>query len=194
MNSESFKIRDFNCFIFLSYSFLKFCFIVFLISGDVDPDLTVFHFIVKKTNSPSTLPDEFLVLEFAFDSRDSSGPKDYLPYNYDKNCVVYTGTHDNPPIMGWWKIASQEEREFAASSFNCSVEEGEQWGIIRAIFSSEAELIIIPIQDFLGLGLEARINEPATLGNWQWRLKEGALTKKLAKRIKNITKLSKRLA
>ncbi|MEI7885150.1 MAG: 4-alpha-glucanotransferase [Clostridia bacterium] len=130
------------------------------------------------------------VLQFGLLPEEDS---EHLPHNYGEKLVAYTGTHDNPPIMGWLESATVAERNFASSYFSCSQEEGQQWGIIKGMLASEAELIIIPIQDFLGLGLEARINLPATLGNWQWRLQEGVLTKILAKRIKKITQLYKRL-
>jgi 4-alpha-glucanotransferase len=127
------------------------------------------------------------VLEFAFDSREES---DYLPHNYDKNCVVYIGTHDNEPIMGWFENASKEDVEFSKRYLKLTEDEGYNWGFIRGALSSVAKLAIIQIQDYLGLGNEARMNIPSTIGgNWQWRLKKGDIDIKLARKINRITKL-----
>lgn len=127
------------------------------------------------------------VLEFAFDKREES---DYLPHNYDKNCVVYIGTHDNEPIMGWFENASREDVNFSKRYLKLNKREGYNWGFIRGALSSVAKLSIIQIQDYLGLGNEARMNIPSTIGgNWQWRVKKEVLNDKLAKKIKSITKL-----
>ncbi len=125
------------------------------------------------------------VLEFAFDAREQS---DYLPHNYDKNCIVYTGTHDNETVMGWMKNTKKEDVDFAKEYFKLDEEEGYNWGFIRGALSSVANLSIIQIQDYLGLGNEARMNIPSTIGgNWQWRVERETLTDKLAEKINNIT-------
>ncbi|KXG78101.1 4-alpha-glucanotransferase [Thermotalea metallivorans] len=127
------------------------------------------------------------VLQFAFDTREES---DYLPHNYEKHCVVYTGTHDNDTIMGWMKTANQEDVEYAIRYLHLSEQEGYHWGFIRGAWSSVGNLAIAPMQDFLGLGSEARMNIPSTIGgNWQWRMKKEDLTKTLAEKIFQITKL-----
>lgn len=127
------------------------------------------------------------VLEFAFDTREQS---DYLPHNYDKNCVVYIGTHDNEPIMGWFENASKKDVQFSKKYLKLNKKEGYNWGFIRAALSSVAKLSVIQIQDYLGLGSEARMNIPSTIGgNWQWRLKKEDINLKLTRKINRITKL-----
>ena len=121
------------------------------------------------------------VIQFAFDSREES---DYLPHNYEKNCVVYTGTHDNDTVMGWMKTAPKASVKFATEYLNLTEEEGYNWGMMRAAWSSVADMAIVPMQDLIGLGSEARINIPSTLGeNWKWRALEGQITKDLAKKL-----------
>lgn len=127
------------------------------------------------------------VLEFAFDSREES---DYLPHNYDKNCVVYTGTHDNDTVNGWFDSANKADIEFAKKYLRLNKREGYNWGFIRGALSSVANLAIAQIQDYLGLGSKARMNIPSTIGgNWEWRAKKEDLTGTLAKKIYKITKL-----
>lgn len=133
------------------------------------------------------------VLEFAFDSRE---PSNYLPHNYCKNCVVYTGTHDNETLAGWYQNLSKADKKFAKKYMGRETLKKKEavWEIIRLAQASTADTCIIPIQDYLGLGNEARINEPSTLGdNWTWRLKKGEVTKGLLERIRDITGLYGRL-
>lgn len=138
--------------------------------------------LVKDTGYPG-----MKILEFAFDAREES---DFLPHNYDKNSVVYTGTHDNETVMGWVKSVAKEDLEFAKKYALLTEGEGYNWGLIRTAYSSVSNIAIIPMQDFLGLGNDARMNTPSTLGeNWIWRIKSDALTKELANRIKGLTKL-----
>lgn len=142
--------------------------------------------LVEKTGYPG-----MKVLQFAFDPREES---DYLPHNYENNCVVYTGTHDNDTILGWYNSIAKSDQKFAKDYLGVEKDEEIEWAFIRAAYSSVAGLAIIPLQDYLGLGQEARINIPSTLGlNWKWRLKKGALTKSLAKRINKLTTLYSRL-
>ncbi|AYD40789.1 4-alpha-glucanotransferase [Clostridium fermenticellae] len=127
------------------------------------------------------------VLEFAFDTREESI---YLPHNYERNCIVYTGTHDNDTVMGWFKNAEKNDIEFAKRYLKLDKKEGYNWGFIRGALSSVAKLSIAQIQDYLGLGSEARMNIPSTLGeNWIWRVKKEYLNENLAEKINNITKL-----
>ena len=131
------------------------------------------------------------VLEFAFDSRDSSDASDYLPHNYVRNCVVYTGTHDNETAKGWLGSITKKEKKAVRDYFGRQKETDEELvtELVRAAQSSVADLCVIPIQDYLKLGNEARINFPSTLGiNWKWRLKKGELTTSLAKEILDMTK------
>ena len=131
------------------------------------------------------------VIQFAFDSREDS---DYLPHNYPTHCVVYTGTHDNDTIMGWMKTAPKDSVKFAKKYLNLTKEEGYNWGMMRAAWSSVADMAIVPMQDLLGLGSEARINTPSTLGeNWKWRATEEQIDNKLAKKLHAYTKMYARL-
>ena len=132
------------------------------------------------------------VLQFAFDSREES---DYLPHNYTRNCVAYTGTHDNDTCRGWFETTgSKSDVEYAKKYLKLTKEEGYNWGFIRGVWSSVADTSIALMQDFLNLGNEARINYPSTLGgNWMWRVKEEDLTERLAEKIRDITKLYGRM-
>ena len=134
------------------------------------------------------------VLQFAFDSREES---DYLPHNYERNCVVYTGTHDNDTILGWYYVMSEEDREFSKEYMGNakSTDEELPWDFIRMSMESVANLAVTPMQEFLGLGTEARINYPSTLGNnWKWRLLPGQFTQEMAKRIHRLTQITARIA
>ncbi|ABR47854.1 4-alpha-glucanotransferase [Alkaliphilus metalliredigens QYMF] len=127
------------------------------------------------------------VLQFAFNIWEES---DYLPHNYDKDCVVYTGTHDNDTVMGWLQNGPRDDVAFAKRYLHLNEEEGVHWGFIRGAWSSVGDLAIAQLQDFLGLGSEARMNTPSTLeGNWHWRVKKEALTRELAEKIGGLTKL-----
>ncbi len=134
------------------------------------------------------------ILEFAFDSREDS---DYLPHNYNKNCIVYTGTHDNDTIPGWFESLDEEDRTMALAymGLNKSQIKDINWAFIRLAQQSVAKTCIIPMQDYLGLGSESRINIPSTLGNnWKWRLKKGDFNTALAEKIRSITKIYGRLS
>jgi 4-alpha-glucanotransferase len=127
------------------------------------------------------------VLQFAFDSKEES---DYLPHNYDKNCVVYTGTHDNDTVNGWLKNTNAQDVALAVEYLRLNEEEGGNWGFICGALSSVGVLAVAQMQDYLGLGEEARMNIPSTLGgNWKWRVKKEALSNKLSEKINKITKL-----
>jgi 4-alpha-glucanotransferase len=121
------------------------------------------------------------VLQFGFGD---PGAHMYLPQNFEPNCVVYTGTHDNDTTAGWWKSsASKEEKRFAANYFG-EPADGMHWAFIRAAFASVARMAIVPLQDFLGLGSDARMNTPSLSdGNWGWRFKKGSLTSALAEKL-----------
>ena len=127
------------------------------------------------------------ILEFAFDSDEDN---DYLPHNFDKNCIVYTGTHDNDTATGWFKSLKKKDKINAKNYLGFKSDKDACWALIRAAHSSVADTAIIPMQDYLSLGAEARINIPSTLGNnWDWRMKENAYTKELAEKIRFMTKL-----
>ncbi len=145
---------------------------------------------VKKLLEESGYPG-MKILEFAFDSKEDSN---YLPHNYTSNSVCYTGTHDNDTIMGWLSQASEKDVAFAEEYCRLDKTEGYNWGFIRTAYSSVSDYAIVQMQDILGLGSEARINIPSTLGgNWTWRMKKGAATPKLAKKLYNLSKNYRRL-
>jgi 4-alpha-glucanotransferase len=127
------------------------------------------------------------ILQFAFDSREPGG---YLPYTYDRNCVVYTGTHDNSTTPGWFKSAPPESVRFAMEFLGITNSRKGHWAFIRNALASVAHTAIIPMQDYLGLDDRARMNTPSTLGgNWQWRMPPGAAKAALAKEIRRLTAL-----
>jgi 4-alpha-glucanotransferase len=125
------------------------------------------------------------VLQFGFGD---PGAHIYLPQNFEPNCVVYTGTHDNDTTAGWWKSsASKEEKRFAVNYFG-EPADGMHWAFIRAAFASVARMAIVPLQDFLGLDSEARMNTPSLSdGNWGWRFKKNALTNTLAEKLATLS-------
>lgn len=134
------------------------------------------------------------VLMFAFNG-DDIRQHPYLPENYAGRCVVYTGTHDNNTARGWFQQeATREVKDNLNKYFGRDVsQETVHWDLIRAALGSPAELAIIPMQDYLGLGAESRMNTPATLnGNWRWRVDQGKLTKALMMKIADKTKQSGR--
>ena len=131
------------------------------------------------------------ILGFAFDSRE---PSEYLPYNYPVNSVCYTGTHDNMTTRQWFDTASADAVEYATEYMTLSREEGLVWGMIRTAMSSHSDKCVIPMQDFLDLGGEARMNFPGKpSGNWTWRMRNDALTPALAEKINKLTKLYGRI-
>ncbi|KAF3564845.1 hypothetical protein DY000_02011664 [Brassica cretica] len=108
------------------------------------------------------------VLQFAFGG---GADNPHLPHNHEVNQVVYSGTHDNDTIRGWWDTLDQEEKSKAMKYLSIGEEDDISWSLIKAAFSSVAQTAIIPMQDILGLGSSARMNTPATeVGNWGWRI------------------------
>ncbi len=141
--------------------------------------------MVKKTGFPG-----MKVLQFAFDC---GGDSDYLPHNYPHNCVVYTGTHDNDTTKHWYQTMSRRDRAFANRYMDIRTSSQACSKMVRLALASVADTAIIPIQDYLELGEEARINTPSTLGgNWKWRVKQEQLTDELAVSISLLCKLYSR--
>ena len=131
------------------------------------------------------------ILEFAFDGNPEN---DYLPFNLGRNCVIYTGTHDNETVVGWYKGLSPKYRKVVKEYLNIRSGKEIHWEMIRYAFASVANTAIIPMQDLLGLDNEARMNIPSTLGNnWVWRMKEEDLTDALSEKLFNMTKIYGRL-
>lgn len=131
------------------------------------------------------------VLQFAF-SRDYESQ--YVPHNHIKNCIVYTGTHDNDTFLGWFQDEKNKgDVEYAKEYLKLSEEEGYNWGFIRGAWSSVAALAMAPMQDFLGLDNNYRMNKPSIAeNNWTWRAREEQLNEDLEHKIKKLTELYKR--
>ena len=128
------------------------------------------------------------VLEFAFGAYDDSI---YLPHKYKENSVVYTGTHDNDTVVGWYETLSEDDKKFLEHYLKYSTIERTgtvHLDLISLALESRSDMVIIPLQDYLGLGNEARINTPSTVGgNWEWRVKEEQLTDELKELIRTLT-------
>ncbi len=127
------------------------------------------------------------ILQFAFDSGEEN---DYLPHTYDKNCVVYTGTHDNDTVLGWYQKAKAEDKKFVQDYLNVTCDDKNVANeFIRAAWASTAVIALAPLQDVLGLGSETRINTPGVAAvNWMWRYKSTQLTSDVAANLRKITK------
>ena len=131
------------------------------------------------------------VLQFAFDRADIGGGNDYLPHNYNNNCVVYTGTHDNETISGWFLGLSKEDKEFVRDYLG-DHDTANKWmykKLVATAMASTANMCVIPVQDWLGLDNSSRMNVPGTVNiNWSWRLAEGQIPEDLAEEMLIITK------
>ena len=131
------------------------------------------------------------VLQFAFDP---SLESNYLPHKFDRNCVVYTGTHDNDTILGWTTSASKPEVETAKLYSNCPNTFNLNWAMIKVALMSVADTCILTIGDIIGLDSSGRINTPSTLGdNWKWRIKGECINDWLAEIIYKNTYIYGRL-
>jgi len=132
------------------------------------------------------------ILQFAFGGEDDNP---YLPHNYPENCVVYTGTHDNDTTLGWFQALADTEREEVLRYVKSENPEEIHWDLIGLAFSSKAKLAIIPLQDLLGLGTQARMNTPSkSQGNWSWRFGSGSLSLALQDRLAGLTERTDRAA
>ena len=129
------------------------------------------------------------VMQFGFDPMTDSRE---LPHNYPVHCIAYTGTHDNSPIMGWVDDTTPECIEFAVNYLGLNEREGMPFGFIRGVLNSVAELAIIPMQDYLGLGNESRMNMPSSTGWWRYRAQKSDFTKELCDRIRYYAEMSAR--
>jgi 4-alpha-glucanotransferase len=137
------------------------------------------------------------ILQFAFGGDTDNHD---LPHNYLKNCVAYTGTHDNDTTVGWFNSRAgsgstrdadqiRREREFCLNYLKSDGEEI-HWDFVRAVWESVADTAIAPMQDLLGLGNEARMNLPASSsGNWYWQCREGDFSKEIAERLRRLTEI-----
>jgi 4-alpha-glucanotransferase len=139
------------------------------------------------------------LLQFAFGT-DPQGPS-FRPHNYGRDLVAYTGGHDNDTTVGWWKSSGvgdstrtpddvRKEHEFARAYLNFEDDSEINWVMMRAVLSSVADVAIVPLQDVLGLGSEARMNLPGKVsGNWKWRYRPGALSGELSARLRSLITL-----
>jgi 4-alpha-glucanotransferase len=129
------------------------------------------------------------ILQFGFGQDDSP----HLPHRLEPHTVVYTGTHDNDTARGWFDSASEAERENALAYLGCANADDVAWGLIRAAYTSVAEMAIVPVQDILASGSEARMNTPGEEEhNWSWRLAPGALRSEHAAKLRKLAVLTGR--
>jgi 4-alpha-glucanotransferase len=128
------------------------------------------------------------ILQFAFDGDRANG---FLPYNYtDRNCIVYTGTHDNDTTVGWFNERSPEDQARVSDYLGCVGNDGIHWAMIRLALSSVGNTAVLPFQDILGLGTDAKMNTPSqATGNWSWRCRAEAFNDELSGRLKYLTHL-----
>ncbi len=140
------------------------------------------HELRDKTGYPG-----MKVLQFAFEA---GADNPYLPHNFDRNCVVYTGTHDNETVEGWFANMRKKDVGFAVEYAALTKKEGYNWGMIRLMYGSVAGLAIAQMQDYLNAGAEARMNTPSTLGgNWKWRVGKNYDSPELIRKIRRMVKL-----
>lgn len=131
------------------------------------------------------------VLQFAFDGNPDNP---YLPKNYEENCIAYPGTHDNDTLKGWFEKLSHNKQKEVLESLSIKQTDNINYNIIRVLYDSKASICIIPLQDFLCIGSEGRINIPSTIGdNWSWRVNNKYLTDELAEKIRGMVNSSKRV-
>ena len=158
--------------------------------GVIAEDLGLMTDSVRKLVKDSGYPN-MKVLQFAFDEEDIGGANEYLPHNYEPNCVVYTGTHDNETVAGWFaglsKAQKEQIRDYLADHDTPNKRMYQK--LIHAAMISCAKICVIPVQDWLGLDNSSRMNLPGSVDfNWCWRLLPGQLTEEIAEEILAVTK------
>jgi 4-alpha-glucanotransferase len=130
------------------------------------------------------------ILQFGFGNR---GAHTYLPHRFEPNSCVYTGTHDNDTTLGWWQNGASPAEKEAAETYLKPGPDGIVWAMIRAAYTSVADICLIPVQDVLELGSEARMNIPSSANdNWAWRCPPGALTLDIAEKLASLVTVSDR--
>ncbi len=131
------------------------------------------------------------VMQFGFGN---PGAHTHLPHTFNTEKVVYTGTHDNDTVLGWWKSAATEHERHQVEAYLGQCEDGVNWAMIRAASDSVASLCLVPLQDVLSLGSDARMNVPSSGGgNWRWRFTAEILRPELAKKLATLAEVSDRL-
>ena len=158
--------------------------------GVIAEDLGLLTDGVRQLVKDSGYPN-MKVIQFAFDAADIGGSNEYLPHNYSNNCVVYTGTHDNETISGWFMGLSKENKEHIRTYLRDN-DTANKWmykKLIDLAMMSCADTCIIPMQDWLGLDNSTRMNTPGTVDvNWSWRLLPGQTTEELSEEVRNVSK------
>ena len=162
------------------------------LGGDIPVIAEDLGFITEEVRA---LRDEFQlpgmrILQFGFDAKESGKGLDphnpFLPHNYSSSSVAYTGTHDNDTMAGWLAQASPEERRFIEDYLG-RVPDNPVKALIRELQRSVAAFVVVPMQDILGLGSEARMNEPGTIGgNWAWRMQSKVASPSLAGELRQL--------
>lgn len=148
--------------------------------------------LVRETGMPN-----MKVLEFAFEPWDCQGGNEHLPHNYQNRCWVYPGTHDNAPLLQWLEEISPEEEATVRAYLDDPTTPRPQLArkLLSLAMGSTAETCIIPMQDYLGLGKESRMNTPGTVGNnWNWRMEENRLEEELTHHVRQLTSRYGRLS
>ncbi|MBZ5719341.1 MAG: 4-alpha-glucanotransferase [Acidobacteriia bacterium] len=131
------------------------------------------------------------VLQFGFGD---TGSHIYLPHRLTPDRVVYTGTHDNDTTLGWWHSGASEHERRAAQAYVGQCEDGMNWALIRLAQNSVASLSVVPLQDVLGLGSEARLNTPSVkAGNFRWRYRPEMLTREVAEKLARLAEVTDRV-
>ena len=158
--------------------------------GVIAEDLGLLTDGVRQLVKDSGFPN-MKVIQFAFDAADIGGSNEYLPHNYYNNCVVYTGTHDNEAISGWFIGLDKENKEHIRNYLR-DHDTANKWmykKLIDLAMMSAANTCIVPIQDWLGLDNSSRMNTPGTVEiNWSWRLLPGQITDELCEEVRNVSK------
>ncbi len=152
-------------------------------------DLGLLTDSVRKLVKDSGFPN-MKVLQFAFDASDIGGANEYLPHNYTNNCVVYTGTHDNETLAGWFAGQDRKTKAFIRDYLGDHKTTAKDFykQLILMALRSAAKICVVPVQDWLGLDNDSRMNAPGTVGvNWGWRLERGLLTEELAQQVLVLT-------
>jgi 4-alpha-glucanotransferase len=155
----------------------------------VAEDLGTISADVRETMQRYRLPGMRLLL-FAFGEDFPNGA--FLPHNHVKNCLVYTGTHDNNTVRGWFETeATAQTKANLMDYLGGQVPVGRlSWELVRLTMMSVADTAVIPMQDLLGLGAEGRMNNPSRPeANWCWRLAQDPVTPELTSRLRQMTRL-----
>lgn len=151
--------------------------------GMITPEV---HALRKRIGVPG-----MKVLQFGFSD---PGAHIYLPHNFEPNCVVYTGTHDNDTTIGWWNSSATPDEKRCVRAYAGDAGDGINWTLVRMAYASVARLAVAPMQDVLGLGSESRMNIPSKeSGNWSWRMAPDSLTSALAEKLAALVEIADRM-